>query len=579
MESTSEPFAPPNRPHTADNDSALPPDASAIDTPAAFLHILRHGFQEPRARFKRRILEKEDPKPLGIRYGMEERPPVWQALLLIVQHLLTISGALVIPALIAMEGGATAQEAGRLLAASLLAMGIGTVLQANPRTGSGYLLTAVLRRGIHPGFDSRVPERGVLPARGNAHRHRPRPILPRAPRHQAALPFPGRSDRGRGPHDRRLPGQNTVAGSFLGAADGRLFVDSGAILASPCSPWPCSRRPASGGSGMVRQYALLIGVLGGSLFCRLFYPAGASPRRRGRKSADPGHPRSVQAGWSWRPELLGPFVIAGLCSLLGTLGNVTACQKINTTDWRRPDMNRLGKGGLCRGRGAIWPRGLLGSAGLGSNASSAGLSLATGVTSRRIATGRGSRLYGSGPISRPDLPLCPAPRGRSSTPCPRLQREFRGAGGDPDPAVAHGRCPQDLPSIGLPIVAGLVVEMNPAIAEAAPPGLAPPGHLGPLGVRHCRRGPEPALQDRGEKNGAFGVGPPGRRLPTDQTVHGGEGVGLGHAAGGRRTGPPFALHQYAEAVAGRGRGLPRPSGRPRASMSFSSPSKSPIPEA
>jgi xanthine permease XanP len=89
--------------------------------------------------------------------------------------------------------------------------------------------------------------------------------------------------------------------------------------------------------------------------------------------------------------LLLPFLIATLCSSLKDIGDLTTCQKINDSDWKRSDMKSIGKGILADSLGDILS-GVIGGLGQTSSSSNIGLSLATGATSRRIAYATGGIL-------------------------------------------------------------------------------------------------------------------------------------------------------------------------------------------
>jgi NCS2 family nucleobase:cation symporter-2 len=77
-----------------------------------------------------------------------------------------------------------------------------------------------------------------------------------------------------------------------------------------------------------------------------------------------------------------------LCSALKTVGDITTCQKINDTEWKRPDMKNISKGILADAVGDI-ASGALGGTGQSTSSSNVGLSIATGATSRVIGYAAG----------------------------------------------------------------------------------------------------------------------------------------------------------------------------------------------
>jgi len=95
-------------------------------------------------------------------------------------------------------------------------------------------------------------------------------------------------------------------------------------------------------------------------------------------------PHRVASGLNFRFSLLAPFLIASLTAGLKMVGDLTLCQKINDSDWKRTDMKSASGGILASGLGTLFS-GLSGGVAQTTVASSIGLSLATGTTSRSLA--------------------------------------------------------------------------------------------------------------------------------------------------------------------------------------------------
>jgi NCS2 family nucleobase:cation symporter-2 len=95
-------------------------------------------------------------------------------------------------------------------------------------------------------------------------------------------------------------------------------------------------------------------------------------------------PRLGQVSWSFDLGLAVPFAIAALAAAMKALGVITICQRTNDADWVRPDMSSI-KGGVLADGAATVLSGLAGAVGTNTSASNAGLAAMTGVTSRRIA--------------------------------------------------------------------------------------------------------------------------------------------------------------------------------------------------
>jgi len=91
--------------------------------------------------------------------------------------------------------------------------------------------------------------------------------------------------------------------------------------------------------------------------------------------------------------LLIPFFVIGIAATLKTVGDLTLCQKMNDTDWKRTDMDSVRGGVMANSLGTILS-GLMG--GIAQNNASAclGLEIATGATSRSIAVPAGLIVIG-----------------------------------------------------------------------------------------------------------------------------------------------------------------------------------------
>jgi xanthine permease XanP len=96
-------------------------------------------------------------------------------------------------------------------------------------------------------------------------------------------------------------------------------------------------------------------------------------------------------GLSFRWSLFGPFALAAAASTFKSIGDVALCQKINDSDWQRPDMKSISNGINADGW-ASTVSGLLGGMGPSTYSSSIGVSVATGATSRVIAYAMGAIL-------------------------------------------------------------------------------------------------------------------------------------------------------------------------------------------
>jgi len=78
------------------------------------------------------------------------------------------------------------------------------------------------------------------------------------------------------------------------------------------------------------------------------------------------------------------FAACALASALRSMADITTCQRINDSQWRRPERNSIHRGVIAGGMGNVFA-GLVGTAGMNTYSGSIGLSAATGITSRRVA--------------------------------------------------------------------------------------------------------------------------------------------------------------------------------------------------
>ena len=80
-------------------------------------------------------------RPPGLTYHVDEKPPLPVNILLGLQHIFTMSSVLILPVIIVQEIGGTDLEANSMVSFSMIAAGLGTILQAIKKgpVGSGYL--------------------------------------------------------------------------------------------------------------------------------------------------------------------------------------------------------------------------------------------------------------------------------------------------------------------------------------------------------------------------------------------------------------------------------------------------------
>lgn len=323
-------------------------------------------------------------RPPNIVYGVEDSPPLAVNLLSGVQHVGLMSIYLVYPVLVAQAAGASAEVAAAVVSMTLIALAIGTLLQANRigPVGSGYLCQPIpsvvyfvpsllaAKVGGLPAVFGMTLLAGVIEI-GLAR------LLPRL----RAL-FPAeiaglvvmlvgiatgivglRTALGAGPQ------ASAVLTADVAIALGTLVV----MVA--LNVW---------GRGPLRLFCVLIGMVIGYLAAWALGRIGAEVPAATGASALFALPQLSHLGWSVDTTLTLPFLIAAIAASLKVIGNITTSQKANDADWVRADMRSISRGTIADGLGSI-TAGALGGHGLNSSTGAVGLATATGVTSRRVA--------------------------------------------------------------------------------------------------------------------------------------------------------------------------------------------------
>ena len=332
-------------------------------------------------------------KPGNLIYGVDDVPPRTVTLLLALQHVSVMSVGWIFVVVLVTAIGGTRAESGDVIRMSMIASGLATILQARTAglVGSGYLcpfscgpsylaasilagkagglplifgLTTV--SGIFEGFFSRVVKRL-------------RPLLP--PEVTGLIVA--------------MVGIELIAlgcTRFLGYAAPGTPLDP-RVLAVALLTLAAMVAPTVFGTAKLRLYPVVLGLAvgyGAAFAFGLLTPAHLHGFLEGPVV---GLPHRVSGGMTFDLVLLGPFLIASLSSVLKTAGDLTLCQKVNDTGWKRTDMTSV-SGGVLAGSVGSTLAGLLGGVGQSTFSSNIGLSIATGATSRAVALPAGLFLIG-----------------------------------------------------------------------------------------------------------------------------------------------------------------------------------------
>lgn len=321
-------------------------------------------------------------KPAGIIYGINDIPPLRTTLLLAFQHAALALVFIVYPLMVLSEASGAQADAEGVVTASILAMALGTFLQSLARNGmgSGYLAVhintpawlpvafqAAAMGGIGLVFGMTVIAGIFIMVFSRFLRHL-RKVFPAEVCGVAILAL-------------GLSMVGAAVTRMLGlSSDGHVDQNSAAVAAVTLiiivalSVWP---------KGHVRLYSVMIGI--GCGYSAALYLGVVDPASI-RSMFDGGFvalPTVTVPQWKFEWVMLIPFLMVALISSLDSVAGIVTCQKINLSDWVRPDMDNAGRGILADGVG-VTISGMLGTIGTGISTSHIALSSATGATSRRI---------------------------------------------------------------------------------------------------------------------------------------------------------------------------------------------------
>jgi NCS2 family nucleobase:cation symporter-2 len=323
-------------------------------------------------------------RPLNIEYGVTDHPPPGQVALLGIQFAVIISVYLVIIVIIVRAAGVAPDVARSAVSFGMIALAIGTTLQALPRgpVGSGFLAPPVFS-AIYLGPSILAAQVGGLPA-----------VF-------AMTVFAGLIEitASRFLDRMRILIQPTISGLIicvigleLGLVGMQQTLDV-AGAGTPETKWHvivslATLSVAVGLSvwarGIWRMIASLTALLSGmaaALLAGIYEPGSAERLATADWFAMPG---IGHIGYSFEPELIAAFLAAGIAATLRTVGVVTTCQRVNDAAWQQPNYRNIKKGVLADGIGCTIG-GLLGTPGMNIAPSLVGVSVAAGVTSRIIA--------------------------------------------------------------------------------------------------------------------------------------------------------------------------------------------------
>lgn len=322
-------------------------------------------------------------KPSNIVYAAHERMPLGTMLILGVQHATLSLLFIVYPLVAAMEAGLSYSDTQMLITSCIIFMGIATILECWPKTGSGLLLVQLPNmahlplavQSLHFGGPALYAAMSLVAAGSQL-------TLSRFMKSLRAV-FPpeicGVAVTMLGvalaePAIRRVFGM--VEGVATTAVDLRYPLVSFSALAVIVVLAIFSR-------GILRLFAVAIGTAIGWFLAAYtgLAQAPAEPAFSALPYVDVPHLGWPGLVFSW--AVLPAAILTGIISAIDMLGTVVSMQRMDDADWRRADMGQAGRAVRAN---SFADMGAAVTGGFASASSSAaiGVAFATGATAWRI---------------------------------------------------------------------------------------------------------------------------------------------------------------------------------------------------
>ncbi|MDF3059332.1 MAG: Xanthine/uracil permease [Rariglobus sp.] len=348
-------------------------------------------------------------KPATLLYGLDDRPSPGVLFMLALQHNFLMASTLLLPVVLISEIGGPPAEVQSVVGLTMIAAGIGTILQTSGRLGSGYLCPNL----CGPNFFAASAEaawlgglplmRGMTMVAGLVEA-----LLAPLLRHLKFL-FPTEVTG----LVVFMVGVSLVpvgASKFLGIDYTGDPIRPVVLLVATVTFLLMAVINVRGGPRL-KLYSVLIGLVVGYA---LSAATGLVPAEHWSALKDaplfalPFHSKMLDVRFEW--SLVPPFAIVSICGALKSMGNLITCQKANDDDWQQPDMKRVSKG-IFADSLSVMLAGALGGMATDTSSSNVGLSQASGATSRVIGVVAGVMfvLYGFSPKVTMLLSMMPQP--------------------------------------------------------------------------------------------------------------------------------------------------------------------------
>jgi xanthine permease XanP len=315
-------------------------------------------------------------------YGLEDVPPYSVLITLALQHIFLMSSTLVLPVVLVTEIGGDDQQVQAVLAMTMIACGLGTMVQgARWRgIGSGYLCPNLCGPNFFAASVGAAWLGGLPLMRGMTIVAGVVEVLFGRLTHRLAFLFPA---------------EITGLVVFM-VAFGLVPLGTSKFLGVDYAGDPINPRSFMTavltllvmvginvwGSKQLKLYAMLIGLGAGFLLSTVLGVLRATEFHKVAEASWVGLPHYQGIlDISFRWSLVPVFVIVSICGALKSFGNLVLCEKANDPNWEQPDIDRIGDGLVADGL-AVVASGLLGGVASDTSASNVTLSIVSGATRR-----------------------------------------------------------------------------------------------------------------------------------------------------------------------------------------------------
>jgi len=323
-------------------------------------------------------------KPAYLIYGLDDDPGLYNIIILGIQHICMLTSVFVLPVVLVNSIGGTFEESENLICTAMIATGLATILQGRTfgPIGSGYF--SAIQNG--PGFLSvslmAAKAGGLAMVFGMTFVTGFFNAIFAKMLNKLRFLFPPEVT---GTVVTMVGIEVIPVGvtKFMGFDAATNTVNSLHIIIAMATflsivsfnIW---------GRGQLKLFSVILGLVVGYFISIVTGVLGPADLTAFIDQPFFRVPVFFKYGMTFSAALIVPFTIAAVSSCLKTMGDLTICQKINDSEWKRVDMNMISRGILACACGNFIS-GIVGALGQSVSSGSIGLEVATGATSRKIS--------------------------------------------------------------------------------------------------------------------------------------------------------------------------------------------------